>query len=161
MAKYRGQERFGVEPAHGCGRVRDHAGRAGDGAQQGDLPDAFAPAAAPQEVPVLPCVEFADRGPPGGGRGRQEGHGPGQAGTGRQDRERGADEQRGGQNRRTQATADETVVADQSLRTLALDRETFLVAVTGNRVSSAEADALVTRRLAADSPADPDAPGPA
>jgi CRP-like cAMP-binding protein len=54
-----------------------------------------------------------------------------------------------------------TVVADQSLRTLALDRETFLVAVTGNRVSSAEADALVTRRLAADSPADRDAPGPA
>lgn len=54
-----------------------------------------------------------------------------------------------------------TIVADQSLRTLALDRETFLVAVTGNRVSSAEADALATRRLAADSPADPDAPGPA
>ena len=48
-----------------------------------------------------------------------------------------------------------TVVADQSLRTLALDRETFLVAVTGNRVSSAEADALVTRRLGADPPADP------
>jgi Major Facilitator Superfamily/Cyclic nucleotide-binding domain len=54
-----------------------------------------------------------------------------------------------------------TVVANQSLRTLALDRETFLVAVTGNRVSSAEAGALATRRLAADSPADPDAPGPA
>ena len=32
-----------------------------------------------------------------------------------------------------------TVVADQWLRTLALDRETFLVAVTGNRISSAEA----------------------
>jgi hypothetical protein len=49
-----------------------------------------------------------------------------------------------------------TVVADQALRTLALDRETFLVAVTGNSMSSAEADALVTRRLTADSPADPD-----
>jgi len=53
-----------------------------------------------------------------------------------------------------------TVVADQALRTLALDRETFLVAVTGNSMSSAEADALVTRRLTADSPADPDLPGP-
>ena len=52
-----------------------------------------------------------------------------------------------------------TVVADQSLRTLALDRETFLVAVTGNRMSSAEADALVTRRLGADPPADPDVRG--
>jgi hypothetical protein len=51
-----------------------------------------------------------------------------------------------------------TIVADQPLHTLALDRETFLVAVTGNSLSSAEADALVTRRLAADSPADPDTP---
>src|SRR5271156_6811167 len=42
-----------------------------------------------------------------------------------------------------------TVVADQHLRTLALDRETFLVAVTGNRMSSAAADALVTERLTA------------
>jgi len=50
-----------------------------------------------------------------------------------------------------------TVVADQPLHTLALDRETFLVAVTGNSMSSAAADALVTQRLAADSPADPDA----
>jgi len=49
-----------------------------------------------------------------------------------------------------------TVVADQALRTLALDRETFLVAVTGNRMSSTEADALVTRRLTADPPPDPD-----
>jgi hypothetical protein len=48
-----------------------------------------------------------------------------------------------------------TVVADQALRTLALERETFLFAVTGNSVSSAAADALVTERLAADSPADP------
>ena len=47
-----------------------------------------------------------------------------------------------------------TIIADQPLRTLALDRETFLVAVTGNSLSSAEADALVTRRLAADSPDD-------
>ena len=52
-----------------------------------------------------------------------------------------------------------TVVADQPLRTLALDRETFLVAVTGNRMSGDEADALVTRRLGADPPADPDVRG--
>jgi len=50
-----------------------------------------------------------------------------------------------------------TVVADQPLRTLALDREAFLVAITGNSLSSAAADALVTRRLTADSLADPDA----
>ena len=43
-----------------------------------------------------------------------------------------------------------TVVADQPLRTLALDRETFLVAITGNSLSSAAADALVTQRLTAD-----------
>ena len=48
-----------------------------------------------------------------------------------------------------------TVVADQHLRTLALDRETFLVAVTGNSLSSAAADALVTQRLDAGSAADP------
>src|SRR5580658_848676 len=42
-----------------------------------------------------------------------------------------------------------TVVADQHLRTLALGRETFLVAVAGNRMSSAAADALVTQRLSA------------
>ena len=52
-----------------------------------------------------------------------------------------------------------TVVADQPLRTLALDREAFLVAITGNSLSSAAADSLVTQRLAADSPADPDAHG--
>jgi hypothetical protein len=48
-----------------------------------------------------------------------------------------------------------TVVADQPLRTLALDRETFLVAVTGNSMANAAADALVTLRLTADSLADP------
>ena len=47
-------------------------------------------------------------------------------------------------------------MADQPLRTLALDREAFLVAVTGNDISSAAADALVTQRLAADPPAGPD-----
>ena len=52
-----------------------------------------------------------------------------------------------------------TVVADQPLRTLALDRETFLVAVTGNSMSNAAADALVTQRLTADSVADPDRHG--
>lgn len=43
-----------------------------------------------------------------------------------------------------------TVVTDQPLRTLALDREAFLVAITGNSLSSAAADAIVTERLAAD-----------
>ena len=43
-----------------------------------------------------------------------------------------------------------TVVADQLMRTLALDREAFLIAVVGNSVSSAAADALVVQRLAAD-----------
>ncbi len=43
-----------------------------------------------------------------------------------------------------------TVVAGQPLRTLSLDRETFLFAVTGNSASSAAADALAARRLAAD-----------
>jgi hypothetical protein len=51
-----------------------------------------------------------------------------------------------------------TVVADQPLRTLALDREAFLVAVTGNSMSSLAADALVNQRLTADSRADPDIP---
>jgi MFS family permease len=49
-----------------------------------------------------------------------------------------------------------TVAADQPLRTLAPDREAFLVAVTGNNMSNAAADALVTQRLTADSQADPD-----
>jgi predicted MFS family arabinose efflux permease len=46
-----------------------------------------------------------------------------------------------------------TVVADEPLRTLALDREAFLVAITGNSLSSAAADVLVTQRLTADLPA--------
>jgi hypothetical protein len=50
-----------------------------------------------------------------------------------------------------------TVVADQPLRTLTLEREAFLVAITGNSLSSAAADALVTQRLTADLPVDPDA----
>ena len=61
MAQDRGQEGFPVEPVHGCGRVRDHAGRAGDGAQEGDLPGSFAAAAPPQEVAILPDVELARR----------------------------------------------------------------------------------------------------
>jgi Major Facilitator Superfamily/Cyclic nucleotide-binding domain len=52
-----------------------------------------------------------------------------------------------------------TVVADSELRTMALAREAFLVAVTGNSVATAAADALVTQRLAADSPADTDEGG--
>ena len=50
-------------------------------------------------------------------------------------------------------------MADQPLRTLALDREAFLVAVTGNSMSSAATDELVTQRLAADALADPDIDG--
>jgi hypothetical protein len=49
-----------------------------------------------------------------------------------------------------------TVLADQPLRTLTLDREAFLVAVTGNSVSSAATDELVTQRLTADALADTD-----
>ena len=52
-----------------------------------------------------------------------------------------------------------TVVADQPLHTLALDREAFLVAITGNSLSSAAADTLVTQRLTAGSPTDPDTHG--
>jgi MFS family permease len=52
-----------------------------------------------------------------------------------------------------------TVVANQPLRTLALEREAFLVAITGNSMSGAAADALVTQRLAADSLTEPDARG--
>jgi Cyclic nucleotide-binding domain len=44
-----------------------------------------------------------------------------------------------------------TVVADQPLHTLTLDREAFLVGVTGNTMSSTAADTLVTQRLNADS----------
>jgi CRP-like cAMP-binding protein len=45
-----------------------------------------------------------------------------------------------------------TVTAGQSLRTLALSRDAFLAAVTGNSTSSAAADALIARRLSADPP---------
>jgi len=47
-----------------------------------------------------------------------------------------------------------TVVADEPLSTLALDRESFLVAVAANAGSRAAADALATERLAADSAGD-------
>jgi CRP-like cAMP-binding protein len=40
-----------------------------------------------------------------------------------------------------------TVVADQPLRTLALEREAFLVAIASNSMSSTAADALVDQRL--------------
>jgi MFS family permease len=50
-----------------------------------------------------------------------------------------------------------TVVADQPLRTLALGREAFLTAITGNSMSSAAADALVDQRLTANAQTDADA----
>jgi CRP-like cAMP-binding protein len=46
-----------------------------------------------------------------------------------------------------------TIMAEQPMRTLAIGRQPFLVAVAGNSLSCAAADALVTRRLAADRPA--------
>jgi MFS family permease len=49
-----------------------------------------------------------------------------------------------------------TVMADQPLRTLALERDAFLVAIASNSISSAAADALVDRRLIENTPADPD-----
>jgi MFS family permease len=52
-----------------------------------------------------------------------------------------------------------TVVADQPLRTLALEREAFLVAIASNSMSSTAADALVDRRLTANAQADPDGGG--
>jgi CRP-like cAMP-binding protein len=45
-----------------------------------------------------------------------------------------------------------TVTAKQPLRTLALGREEFLTAVTGNSTSKEAADALVAQRLSADTP---------
>jgi MFS family permease len=45
-----------------------------------------------------------------------------------------------------------TVTAEQPLHTLALGREQFLTAVTGNPVSKATADALVARRLSTHPP---------
>jgi hypothetical protein len=43
-----------------------------------------------------------------------------------------------------------TITAEQLLRTLALGREEFLTAVTGNSMSQAAADALVAKRLSTD-----------
>lgn len=51
-----------------------------------------------------------------------------------------------------------TVVAHEQLRTLALDREVFLAAVTGNGVSSGAAESLAGQRLAGDPVADAGAP---
>jgi hypothetical protein len=45
-----------------------------------------------------------------------------------------------------------TVTAEQPLRTLALGREEFLTAVTGNRTSKTAADALAAQRLSTDAP---------
>src|SRR6516225_5995501 len=45
-----------------------------------------------------------------------------------------------------------TITAEQPLRTLALGREEFLTAVTGNSMSIAAADALVAERLSTDPP---------
>jgi predicted MFS family arabinose efflux permease len=50
-----------------------------------------------------------------------------------------------------------TVVADEPLRTLALDREAFLVAVCANGMTRAAAEALACQRLTADSPDGSDA----
>ncbi len=49
-----------------------------------------------------------------------------------------------------------TITAGQPLRTLALDRETFLFAVTGYGDSSAAAHDLASQRLARDQPPGPD-----
>ena len=49
-----------------------------------------------------------------------------------------------------------TVVADQSLRTLALEREAFLVAIASNSMSGTAADALVDQRLLENTLADAD-----
>jgi hypothetical protein len=53
-----------------------------------------------------------------------------------------------------------TVTAEQPLRTLALGREEFLTAVTGNSTSKAAADALAARRLSADPPDRNNGPAP-
>ena len=45
-----------------------------------------------------------------------------------------------------------TITAEQPLRTLALGREEFVTAVTGNSMSRAAADALVAQRLSTDPP---------
>ncbi len=59
--------------------------------------------------------------------------------------------------RNTPRTA--TVVADEPLRTLVLEREAFLVAVTANSCSRAAAESLATQRLRADPPGDAGEPG--
>jgi len=53
-----------------------------------------------------------------------------------------------------------TVTAEQPLRTLALGREEFLTAVTGNSTSKMAADALAAQRLSTDPPDSSDGPGP-
>jgi len=52
-----------------------------------------------------------------------------------------------------------TVVADEPLRTLTLDREAFLIAVTANSVSRAAADCLASQRLGAEAPGQAGRPG--
>jgi CRP-like cAMP-binding protein len=51
-----------------------------------------------------------------------------------------------------------TVTAEQPLRTLALGREEFLTAVTGNPASKTAADALAAQRLSTDTPDRHDGP---
>src|SRR5258708_5977625 len=51
-----------------------------------------------------------------------------------------------------------TVTAEQPLRTLALSREDFLTAVTGNSASKAAADTLTAQRLSTDAPDRSDGP---
>jgi len=53
-----------------------------------------------------------------------------------------------------------TVTAEQPLRTLALGREEFLTAVTGNSTSKIAADALAAQRLSTDPPDSSDGPAP-
>jgi CRP-like cAMP-binding protein len=45
-----------------------------------------------------------------------------------------------------------TITATETLQTLALGRTEFLTAISGNPLSAAAADAVVTERLAADPP---------
>jgi CRP-like cAMP-binding protein len=53
-----------------------------------------------------------------------------------------------------------TITAEQPLRTLALGRDEFLTAVTGNSTSKAAAGALAAQRLSADPPGRSDGPAP-
>ena len=53
-----------------------------------------------------------------------------------------------------------TVTAERPLRTLALGREEFLTAVTGNSMSNMAADALAAQRLSTDPPDRSDGPAP-